>query len=128
MNAVTQALRLSIGLRIVLLLWVLLPWVDRLSGISLILRLILVRLRLIVIVGSPSILLRGDSLLRPNLLALFRVLLLTSVKELTTAIDRLSGVAPNFISVDLNRGTLTVSVHLEPTGHEGADQEHSNNE
>ena len=122
-----------------MLLLVLLPWVDCLSGITLILRLILVGLRLIVgawlllivVAGSPSILLPGDSLLRPNLLALFRellasVLLLTSVKELTTAIDRLSGVTPNFISVDLNRGPLTVSVHLEPTGHEGADQEHSN--
>jgi hypothetical protein len=149
-----KVLLLWVLLRLVLLLWVLLLWVNRLNWIALILRLVLVGLGLvvdvwlllIVKVGSPSILLRGNLLLRPRLLARFpvllipvllipvllipvlliRVLLLASVKKLTAAVDRISGVAPYFTSVDLDCGPLTISIHLEPTGHEGAHQEHSN--
>ncbi len=119
---------------------VLLLWVERLHGIALILLLILVGLRLVVDVwlllliikvGSPRILLRGNLLLRPSLLApvsilLVSVLLVTSVKELATAVDCISGVTPDLTSVDLDRGPFTVSIHFEPTGHEGGDQEHSN--
>lgn len=93
----------------------------------------------IVIVLSPGLLLRSDLDLWPSLLAaigilwvgvflLLSVLILTSIQKLTPAIDCVSGVAPYLAAVDFDRRPLAVSIHLEPTGHEGSYQQHANDQ